>query len=173
MEIFKEIKGFEGKYLVSNYGNVKSVCKYRGTSERILKQYLHCKTGYLFVCLSKGFDSEKRKTTYKNYDVHRLVAETFLDNADGLPYVNHKDENKQNNAVDNLEWCTAKYNSNYGHAKEKICRGVLKYNKNGDLLAEFSSVQSAAADVGGSAGNISSCCKGTLKTAYGFIWKHK
>lgn len=173
MEIFKEIKGFEGRYLVSNYGNVKSVCKYNETSERILRQYKHHTSEYLFVCLVNGYNAEKGRTIYKNYDVHRLVAETFLENPHGLPCVNHKDENKQNNSVDNLEWCTAKYNSNYGHAKEKLCRRVLKYNKNGELIGEFPSVNSAAADVGGYPGNISSCCKGTLKTAYGFIWKHK
>lgn len=171
MEKWKNIKGFEGKYLVSNLGRVKSICKYHGTSERILQQYKHCGTDYLFVRLSKGYDKERKRTAFKNADVHRLVAEAFISNPGELPYVNHKDENKQNNNSENLEWCTAKYNSNYGSVKEKISKRVRQYGTNGELLAEYPSVRSAADSVRGSAGNISSCCRGRLKTTCGFVWR--
>lgn len=101
------MNGYEGKYQVSNLGQVKN--KQTG---HILKQQLQQNTfspnsRYYKVVLWKG------KYNGKNYPVHRLVAETFIPNPKNLPIVNHKDCNKLNNCVDNLEWCTAKYNSNY------------------------------------------------------------
>jgi len=167
MEVFKEIKGFEGKYLISDKGRVKSVCD--PSNEIILKQYKN-RNGYVFVCLSTGVQKDRGR--YKVINVHRLVAEAFIENADGLLYVNHKDEDKTNNCVENLEWCTAKYNSNYGTIKEKICKKVGQYDKEGRLLAVFDSVSKAAEVFNGTPGNISSCCRGRTNTAYGFNWKY-
>ena len=172
MEEFREIKGYEGKYLVSNKGRIKSICNYHKKGDLILKQYEHVETEYLFVRLSQGYLNDKKRTVYKNHDVHRLVAETFIENPDDLPFVNHKDENKRNNNADNLEWCTPKYNSNYGTIKEKICKKVCQYNKEGQFIREYPSLYMAADCVGGYPGNISSCCKGKLETAYGFVWKY-
>lgn len=99
MEKWKSIKGFEGLYEVSDLGRVRSI-----KSDTILKgELLH---GYKRVALF----NEK----YKKVFVHRLVADAFIPNPDGLPQINHKDEDKTNNCVDNLEWCTSKYNMNYG-----------------------------------------------------------
>lgn len=108
-EIFKAVKGFDGMYLVSNLGNVKSIertCKtQRGT--RIVPEKLlsPCKdsSGYLYVPLSIN-------GKHKNCLIHRLVLETFKPDAEGKKQVNHKDGNKLNNCLDNLEWCTAKEN---------------------------------------------------------------
>ena len=108
MEIWKDILGYEGLYQVSNYGRVRSL-KYG--KEKILKQQINT-DGYLHIDLYKN---KKRK----NYNVHRLVTIAFLENPNNYPQVNHKDENKQNNHIDNLEWCDYKYNCNYGTRKNK------------------------------------------------------
>ena len=112
-EIWRDVVGYEGLYKVSNFGRIKSLPR-NGTVkyERLLRQKVSNK-GYCTVALSKH-----NKTKYKS--VHRLVAEAFLDNPKGLPLINHKDENKLNNYVDNLEWCDAHYNMTYGvHAERQ------------------------------------------------------
>ena len=118
-EIWKDIKGYEGLYQVSNLGRVKSLGRwvykeYRGKrwqGEKILKQIKN-KFGYLRVYLYKN-----RKA--KCYAIHRLVAQVFIPNPYNLPQVNHKDEDKSNNRVDNLEWCTSFYNNEYGTRKKR------------------------------------------------------
>ena len=107
-EIWKNIEGYEGKYQVSNFGQVKSMIG----QEKVLHPKKH-RTGHLQIGLHKD---KKRKTMY----IHRLVAQAFIPNPDNLPCVNHKDENPNNNNVDNLEWCTQKYNCNYGTRVDRI-----------------------------------------------------
>lgn len=122
-EIWKDVIGYEGLYRVSSLGSVKSVTRYVKTvhkgyegsrliKERVLKPYLG-KHGYFILTMRKN-------GRYKTEEVHRLVALAFIPNPDDLPCVNHKDENKQNNSVDNLEWCTRAYNNNYGNRNKKI-----------------------------------------------------
>lgn len=101
------IRGYENLYEVSSFGNVKSIK--RGI---LLKPYTH-KNGYRSVSL--WYKNKK-----KNKLIHRLVAEAFLPNPNNMEEVNHKDENKANNRLDNLEWCSHLYNMNYGHIKEKL-----------------------------------------------------
>lgn len=110
-EIWKDIPGYESKYQVSNLGNVRSLNYLRTGGIKLLTQGTD-KRGYKRVGLYK--DGKR-----KRYLVHRLVAMTFISNYDDLPQVNHKDENKANNCVDNLEWCDAKYNMNYGTRNER------------------------------------------------------
>lgn len=118
-EIWKPVKGFEGYYEVSNLGRVRSIDRYvntKGDSKRIrngrvLKGIIH--NEYVLVTLSKDNLKSKKR-------VHRIVAEAFLPNPDNLPQVNHKDEDKTNNNVTNLEWCDSKYNMNYGTLRERM-----------------------------------------------------
>lgn len=124
-EEWREIEGYEGLYQVSNLGRVKSLFrvvmrsdgKPNTVNEKILKNGMT--KGYCAVVLCK----DRKKKMYK---VHRLVAMAFLSNPHNLPEVNHKDENKKNNHVDNLEWCTPKYNTNYGTCTERRVNTVVK-----------------------------------------------
>lgn len=120
LEIWKPIKGYEN-YMVSSLGNVKSLNYNRTEKEQILKPGKD-KTGYLFVWLCK--EGIRKKCL-----VHRLVAETFIDNPNNLPCVNHKDENKQNNCLSNLEFCSYKYNSNYGTRNERTSKSMTNNPK--------------------------------------------
>lgn len=114
-EIWKDIKGYEGYYQVSNLGNVRSLDRKIGS--RILKgrgvKAVTDKDGYLMAHLSRN-----GKATY--FRIHRLVAISFIQNKENLKEINHKDENKTNNRVDNLEWCTTRYNINHGSRNAKV-----------------------------------------------------
>lgn len=129
-EIWKPVKYYEGSYLISNYGRVKSISRTLYKSDGVticgyVKEHYITQhdngNGYLFVNLWKN---NKPKREY----VHRLVALSFIPNPDKLPQVNHKDEDKQNNFVDNLEWCTCSYNNSYG---TKIQRTIETSKQNG------------------------------------------
>ena len=113
-EIWKDIEGYAGLYQVSNLGRVKSLKVSKIKSERIRKSYQQS-SGYISIVLCKN-----GKVT--NHKIHRLVANAFIDNPDNLPEINHKDEDKTNNCVDNLEWCDSSYNKNYGTRTEKFIR---------------------------------------------------
>ena len=108
VEVWKDVVGYEGLYMVSNLGRVKSL---RGNKERILKGYYH--RGYRRVDLYKN-------GVMKHWRIHRLVAQAFIDNPNNYPVVNHRDEDKSNNRVDNLEWCTHEYNVNYSRERKKL-----------------------------------------------------
>ena len=171
-EIWKDIEGYEGDYMVSNLGNVKSL-KYG--KERILKPRTSRK-GYLSIGLHKGKIREQWK-------IHRLVATYFIPNPDNLPQVNHKDENKANNCVSNLEWCTQEYNINYGtgirrrqlsNTNGKLSKPVCQYSKDGCFIKEWKSINDIERITGYSSGHISECCRGKqVNYAYGFIWRYK
>lgn len=166
-EIFKDIKDYEGIYQVSNLGRIKSLQNYR--KNNILKPKM--KKGYYQVGLRKN---NKRKW----YSVHRLVAQTFLPNENNLPQVNHRDENKLNNNVSNLEWCNASYNNCYGtrikRVKEKTSKKVLQYDLKGNFIKEYNSLRQATEENNiKSISNISLCCNGKYKQAGGYIWKYK
>lgn len=176
-EVWKDIQGYEGLYQVSNQGRVRSLDHYASNGHadvlhkgRILKQDTsNC--GYFRVLLSNG-------KTKKKVAVHRLVAENFINNPNNLPFVNHKDENKQNNCVDNLEWCTRSYNVNYGTAikrkKEKISKKILQYDLEGKLVNEFDSILDVYVYLNKNKNSmITDCCKGRYKQAYGYVWKYK
>lgn len=112
--MWKDIKGYEGLYQVSTDGEVRSLDRYeksKGNSTRLRKGQIKTlsvdKDGYKKIGLWKN-------SKVKYFRVHRLVAETFIDNPNNLSEVNHIDEDKSNNCVDNLEWCDRKYNNNYG-----------------------------------------------------------
>ena len=166
-EEWRDIVGYERLYQVSNTGKVKSLNYKKTGKEKILKLQTD-KNGYLFVGITKNGKRKYKKT-------HRLVAEAFLDNPNNLPQVNHKDENKENNCITNLEWCTNEYNHNYGtrNIRSKISQSktVVAY-KNGVEVLRFSSTAEAQRN-GYNSGNISCCCRGIYKQYKGFKWQYK
>lgn len=177
-EIWKDIKGYEGLYQISNCGNVKSLKKFNKTNkgyssigyyrkEKILKPIKN-KNGYLQISLSKNGKS-------KIYFIHKLVAKEFLNNDNNFMYVNHKDENKLNNIVDNLEWCDAKYNCNYGNRNEKISNKLKKivnqYDLEGNFIKQWKSALDVEKELGINRTHIGSCINNNRKSAGGYIWK--
>ena len=183
IEIWKDIQGYEGFYQVSNLGRVKSLERDiyypNGTvhhlKEKILVKRID-KQGYAIVspCLN-GKD--------KTMKVHRLVAMAFIPNPENKPQVNHKDEVKTNNAVDNLEWCDAFYNVNYGTKIERQKQTYKDNYKNGknkvvkkvfcvELNKTFDSITRAKEELGIDASKITKVCKGKAETAGGFHWKY-
>lgn len=172
-EIWKDIKGYERLYEISNKGNVKSLNKKIQRSndriqtfkERKLKPGLS-KNGYLTVQL---FKNKKGKTKY----IHKLVAEAFIPNLDNYPIINHKDENKQNNYVDNLEWCTYSYNNSYNDKMKNLRKKVLQYNKNNKFIKKWDGLINIQKELGINRNNITSVCKGKRKHAGGYIWKYE
>ena len=160
-EIWKDIKDYEGHYQVSNLSRVKSI---KFGKERIMKQNI--RRGYYYVCLSKNGIA-------KNYFVHRLVAQAFIDNTDNLPQVNHKDENKLNNNVDNLEWCSVLYNNSYGTRLQKVSekmrnrkewsKSIDVYDLNMNFIETLPSIEECGRKYNVSPGNVRHCCNGGFK----------
>lgn len=151
MEIWRDCKGYEGLYQVSNMGRVWSV---------LSQKYLTgCKTayGYLFIHI------KAKNGKYKYEYIHRLVALTFLDNPQHLPQVNHKNEIKTDNRVENLEWCSAEYNMNYGSVKYIKAKKVKCYDYQTKEIREYNSLTEASEDTGVSISMISLCCNGKRK----------
>lgn len=170
-EIWKWVPGYEGLYKVSNTGLVKSVDRYIKTGKsyglHLLKgEFLKEKNsrGYLRVGLRNG-------DIQKFFSIHRLVAQVFLPNPDNLPEVNHKDENKANNWVTNLEWCTNLYNIRYGTGIKRRSKTVYQYSKDGQFIREWPSTREVERSLGYSSSCISrACLKGLVM--YGFKWSY-
>ena len=157
----RDVKNYEGLYAVTSCGKVWSYY-----SKKFLVPLVD-KYGYLIVHLYKD-----RKM--KNCRVHRLVAEAYIPNPDNLPQINHKDENKANNCLQNLEWCDVSYNINYGTHNKKVSntlkKPILQYDLDGNFIREWPSARDVGRDV---RTNIGYCLRGKYKTAYGYIWKYK
>lgn len=172
-EIYKDIKDYEGLYMVSNLGNVKSLDRISHNNRgpyvregRVLKAAIVC--GYSKVALI----NEQRK--YKA--VHRLVAEAFISNDDNDPQVNHIDGDKQNNELTNLEWCTSGYNHLHAYStglrnSKSVSKKVKQYTENGDFVAVFESIRSASRETGVKPSMISRVCNGKQYMTQGFVWK--
>ena len=191
-EIWKDISGYEGLYQVSSCGRVKALSRVSVDSlgrstlrgEKMLVANASKQTGYPTVSLSKD-------GVVKYYNVHRLVAEAFIPNPNNLPCVNHKDESRDNNNVDNLEWCTYGYNNTYGTATQRRneslrnywkthqrephgipARHIVQYSLNGERIREFHSIREAERELKtGPSSGISACCNKKMYTAYGFVWR--
>ena len=172
-EEWKDIRDYEGLYQISNKGNVKSLGNNKTKKEKILKSSVN-KRGYLDVKLCKN-------GKHKNFRINRLVAEAFISNPNNLPQVNHKNEIKDDNRVENLEWCTVKYNINFGTRTERVAekqingkcsKPVLQIDKTTNkLIAEYPSLREVERQLGIS--HISECCLGKRNTAGGYKWQYK
>ena len=153
----RDVVGYEGLYAVTSCGKVWSY-----KNKEFLKRRVN-NDGYLRVALSKN-------GKVKQFLVHRLLAEAYIPNPDNLPQVNHKDECKTNNCLQNLEWCNAKYNANYGTRNERYKKPILQFDLKGNFIREWPS----ATDVGKEVkSHICHCLNGDRKTAIGYIWKYK
>lgn len=168
-EIWKGVEGYEELYQVSNLGRIKSLPKkvkarvYYDKQPRIIKP---CMTdrGEKKVSLHKD-------CVGKTYALHRLIAKVFIPNPLNLPEINHKDENPSNNRVDNLEWCTPKYNSNYGTHIERIAKSKIKpvyqYTLDGEFVVKLDKPKQIE-DGGFIRQCVNNCCLGKTKTHKGY-----
>lgn len=199
-EEWKNIPDYDGLYQGSTFGRVRSVDRVieiviNGiTQKRLVRgkvltggQNGH---GYIFVYLSKNGKVSR-------FYIHRLIAITFIPNPCNYPCVNHKDENPQNNRVENLEWCTQKYNANYGSHiekvrafmlseknpnrgkhrpeafKEKVRKPILQLDKNGRFVKEWDSAKTAGDTLGIFSQQITAVCRNRYKSYKNYIWRYK
>lgn len=168
-ETWKPVVGYEGLYEVSSEGNVRNL-----KTGRILKPFYAF--GYAMVNLTSA-NNDKTKKTKKL--VHRLVAQAFIPNNDqSKTLINHKDENKRNNSVANLEWCTYKYNANYGTRNERMAKSKSKPIqqldlKTGLIIATYPSIKGAGSSTGINRSRISMVAKGKCNSAGGYGWRYQ
>lgn len=185
-EIWKDIKGYEGYYQISNFGNVKSLGiknKNQYKSERIKKPMISNK-GYYYVDLYLHEEKERMS-------IHRLVAEAFIPNPLNKPCVNHIDGNKKNNHINNLEWVTYKENTQHAwknhlftkdgleirgkkigiKTKERCSKPICQLDLNGNIIIEYPSVTIATQIT--KINNIGAVARGVRNKAGGYKWKYK
>ncbi len=153
------IPGLEDKYFVSTFGNIKTKA-----GKLMLTNGL--RGGY------KSFNIRTKDLT-KTFKVHQIVAKTFIPNPESKTCVNHKDGNKLNNHVNNLEWMSVKENNKHAYEiglNRVTCRKIRQLDKNGNIIAEFDSIAKAEAATNVSGGSIASCCKNKKLTGGGYRW---
>ncbi len=173
------VSGYEGLYEVSDTGRIRSLFRYK----KELKP-CHSTNGYLYVQLFKGKKG-------KNHFIHRLVANAFIENPDGKPFVNHKDETRTNNCVDNLEWVTNVENCRYGTAIERrvrhtdyssrcidhtnqikaVSKPIDQYDKSGSFIRRWNSASECSRATGMSVSGIRRVVNGNRNSIFGYVFK--
>lgn len=171
-ESWRDIAGYEGKYQVSNLGNVRALNFHRQGQPKLLK-LLPSMDGYFQVALWK--DSKA-----KFFRVHRLVAQAFISNPDNKPLINHINGIKTDNKAENLEWCTLLENKHHaittglekviGHENHNA-KAVAQYDKDGALIKTYQCMKYASEATNIRYTNISQVCHGHRKTAGGYVWR--
>lgn len=177
-ENWRPIKGYKGKYECSTMGRIKSVAGFgRSKYDQILKQFQN-EHGYLQIRL---FYASRKATTHK---IHRLIAQTFIRNPKGKRTVNHKNSNKKDNRITNLEWATHSENHKHAYSNGRVrtmlgktgrlnaaSKPVGQYDINGNKIANYENARHAAREANISYKHISCVCNGKRKTCGGFVWK--
>lgn len=183
-EIWKDIPDYDGKYQISNYGRVKRLKRnvfvrvlgktVEISTPKILKLNL-VKSGYLYITITAN-------NTKRTLKIHRLVAEVFIPNPNDLPEVNHIDGNKENNCVDNLEWCTHKENIQHALKNNLLndrsgnnnanCKKINQYDSDGNFIKLWNSIYEITKETGFERHGITRCCTSKSKTYKGYIWKY-
>ncbi len=174
IEIWKDIPKFEGLYQASSLGRIKST-----KTNRILKQRLM--RGYCRVCLCK-------QNNKSHHFVHRLIAITFINNAESKPFINHKNGIRNNNNILNLQWVTNSENQKHSYKELgrihtrpllgrtgilcKNSKKVLQYDLSGNLINSWDAIADVVRNFKFSQSSISQCCLGNKKTAYGYKWEY-
>lgn len=179
-EIWKTVPVLGGLYEASNLGNIRSLDHYAPFKNQFGATGVRLFKGRILQ-QRKGFNQEYKcvmLNDHKTYFVHRLVAMAFIPNPNNLPCVNHKDENPSNNRVENLEWCTVKYNCNYGTRNKKISKKqirkiIYQYTVDNTLCGVWSSKWECEKITGFSRGHIRAVCDGKRTTANGFKWSYE
>lgn len=178
-EIWKDVKGYEGYYQISNLGNVMSLKFNHADIRRLIKPFDN--GGYNMVCFNLNGVSKK-------FLVHRLVAEAFIPNHENKPCVNHIDGNKRNNSVENLEWVTKSENTRHAiriglrprivicerkrGAENPISKAIAQFGLNGNKIAEYGCAKDAEKSLGFKHTFIQRCCRGERKTYMNYVWKY-
>lgn len=175
-EVWKDVVGYEGYYQVSNFGRIRSVDRYVDDSrngKRLLRGGIRKATAGKNGYLSARFCMNNKP---KMIMLHRVVASAFIPNPDNLPEVNHKDEDITNNCVDNLEWCTSKYNANYGTRNKKLSmlhkKAVNQLDLGGNLIKRWDSGREASKHFGIDPTGIMRVCKGRKESYKGYKWEY-
>ena len=170
-EIWKDIKGYENLYQISNYGRIRSMNNLHNKKVPTILTPVRKKNGYLSISLCK----KGEKTVSKQ--IHRLVAEAFCEKKEGADYINHIDCDKTNNYYKNLEYCTAKENADHAVAHNlRQFKAVQQISlETNEVIGEFKSLAEANRFLKkkSTSTSICSCCKGKIPTAYGYKWKYK
>lgn len=180
-EVWKDIKGYESTYQVSTLGRVRAINRIVTYSNGIRHHYKGHILTYWIPHQGKGYKNVRLALngSTKAFAIHRLVAKAFIPNPNHYPEVNHKDENKLNNCTNNLEWCTASQNINYGTRNQRVIakerndkrsKPVIQMDLTGHIVKRWSSLHEAAR-YGYYRQCIVNCCIGKLHTHHGYKWQ--
>lgn len=174
-EIWKDLKDYEGLYQVSNFGRIRNISRLVNDNGglNIIKQKIlkpsKDSSGYLQIVLTKN-------KIRKSYKVHRLIALTFIPNPKNFLQINHKNENKLDNRAENLEWCTHKYNCNYGTRNYRCTKHcyhkINQYDNNFNFIKTYNSLKEAELETGIKYQCISACCRKIINQSGGYIWRY-